>query len=68
MSYAQAMKWQKKHPKGTRQPMIMSTGSGFWPSHSFMTEDYFPYVEKCKTEGTTPMGCEEYYNATLGHF
>jgi hypothetical protein len=24
MSYEKAMKWQKKHPKGTRQPILMS--------------------------------------------
>ena len=65
MSYSQAMKWNKKHPKGTRQPVIMSTGSGFWPSEAFLTEDYFPYLERCKKEGIEPMECEEYYNGQL---
>ncbi len=32
MSYAQAMKWGRTHHKGTHQPVIMSTGSGPWPS------------------------------------
>jgi hypothetical protein len=65
MSYSQAMKWNKKPPKGTRQPVIMSTGSGFWPSGAFLTEDYFPYLERCKKEGIEPMECEEYYNSQL---
>jgi hypothetical protein len=32
MSYQQAMKWQRKHPKGTRQPMLFHTGTGSWPA------------------------------------
>lgn len=68
MSYQQAMKWARKHPKGTRQTLIMSTGSGFWPSHSFLVDDYWPYVERCKTEGKEPMGCEEYYRSKLRQF
>jgi hypothetical protein len=31
MSYKQAMKWARRHPKGTRQPLIFSTG-GSWPA------------------------------------
>lgn len=61
MNYEQTVKWGKKHRKGTRQPVIMSTGSGFWPSGTFLKEDYWPYLEKCKTTGKKPMGCEEYY-------
>lgn len=63
MSYQQAIKWGRKHRKGTRQPLIMSTGSGFWPSRAFLEEDYFPYREKCKAEGVEPMECEEYYRS-----
>ncbi len=63
MSYAQMMKWNKKHPRGTRQPMIFSTGGGFTPSHAFLVEDYWPYVDKCKKEGIEPMGSEEYYKS-----
>lgn len=65
MSYAQMRRWNRQHPKGTRQPIILSTGSGFWPSHAFMTEDYFPYVERCKAEGVEPMDCEHYYYKSL---
>jgi len=32
MSYQQEVKWEKKHRKGTHQHVIMSTGSGPWPS------------------------------------
>jgi len=66
MSYKQAMYWAKKHPKGTKQVVIMSTGSGFWPSHSFLSEDYFPYIEQCKLDGIEPLECEAYYNSKLG--
>ena len=66
MSYAQAMKWARKHPRGGKiQPVIMSTGSGFWPSRAFLEDDYFPYLEKCKTEGIEPMECEAYYRSKL---
>jgi len=62
MSYKQAMKWAKKHPKGTRQNVIMSIGSGFWPSGAYLTEVYFPYREQCEKDGIEPLGCEEYYH------
>ncbi len=65
MSYAKAMKWQRTHPKGTRQPCLFHTNSGFWPSGGFLREDYWPYLERCKQDGTEPMGCEEYYRAML---
>jgi hypothetical protein len=61
MSYEQAMKWAKMHRKGTRQPMIMSTGSGFWPAHSWLEHDYWPYVDKCRVKGIEPLKDEEYY-------
>ncbi len=64
MSYAQAMKWQRTHRKGTRQPVIMSTGSGFWPSRGFL-EYYWRYEKECQEQGKEPMECEAYYNATL---
>ena len=66
MSYAQAMKWQRKHPRGGAiQPVLMSTGSGFWPSGSFLREDFWPYVERCAARGEEPIGCEEYYRLML---
>jgi len=61
MSYKQAMRWGKKHPKGTRQPMVFSTGSGFWPSGAFL-EDYWKYRTECAAKGVEPLGCEAYYN------
>jgi len=64
MSYKQAMKWQRKHPKGTRQPVLMSTNSGFWPSGAFL-ETYFEYRKECETEGKKPLSCEEYYKSKL---
>ena len=65
MSYKQAMEWGKTHRKGTKQPLIMSTGSGFWPSRSFMEEDFIPYLKECKAEGVEPMECQDYYNSRL---
>lgn len=65
MSYAQAMKWGKKHPKGTRQTVIMSTGSGFWPSYSYLVGKYFPYREACERIGVEPLECRKHYNATI---
>ena len=61
MSYEQAVKWGKKHPKGIKPGVIMSTNSGFWPSGAFLKEDYLPYLERCRAEGKPPLGCEEYY-------
>jgi len=40
--------------------------SGFWPSGSFLREDYWPYLEQCKRDGIEPMECEAYYRQTLG--
>ena len=65
MSYQKAMKWHKKHPKGTKQPMLFSTGSGFWPSWSFLNDCFFPYLEQCKKEGIEPLECEAYYKLQL---
>ncbi len=60
MSYAKAMKWNRKHPKGTRQPVLMHTESGFTPSVSFL-EKYWRYREQCEVAGIAPAECEDYY-------
>lgn len=72
MSYDKAMKWHKKHIKGTRMigsgpaaNIGFSTGSGFWPSQSFLSEDYYPYLEECKKNNVIPVSCENYYKAQL---
>lgn len=65
MSYSQAIKWGRKHPKGTRQPVIMSTGSGFWPSRGFLEGDYWPYVDACRAAAVEPVGCEYFYRKLL---
>jgi hypothetical protein len=63
MSYEQMMKWNRKHPRGgKRQYMGFDSSSGFTPSHAWLVEDYQPYLDKCKAEGITPMGCKEYYD------
>jgi hypothetical protein len=62
MSYSQAMQWNRKHPKGTRQPMHFSTGSGFWPSAGFL-EDYNEYTAQCAISGTKAIPCEAYYRS-----
>ncbi len=65
MSYAKAMKWNRKHPKGTKQTIIMHTNSGFTPAHAWMINKWFPYLEKCKQNDIEPMKCEEYYKSKL---
>jgi hypothetical protein len=65
MSYAKAMKWQRTHRKGTRQPVIMSTDSGFWPAHGWLKNTFWPYLKQCEAAGIEPMVCQAYYNATL---
>ena len=55
------MEWNKNHRKGTKQPVIMHTESGFWPSLAFLNK-YWKYVEACQAKGIQPMECEEYYN------
>lgn len=64
MSYKKMMKWQKKHPKGTRQTVIMHTNSGFQPSVAFL-EKYFKYRQQCEVENKMPLDCESYYYFTL---
>lgn len=64
MIYKKMMKWMKKHPKGTRQTIIMHTESRFTPSYSFL-EIYFKYREQCEKEGIEPLDCEAYYKLGL---
>lgn len=63
MSYAKAMRCGRKHPKDTRQPVLMHTDSGFWPAHSWVVEDWEPYVQLCKERGVQPMECKAFYDA-----
>jgi hypothetical protein len=62
MSYEKMMKWNKKHTKGTRQPTLFHTNSGFTPSKAFL-DKYFIYRENCQKEGIEPLKCEEYYHS-----
>jgi len=63
MSYQKAMKWNRKHPKGTRQPVLMHTDSGFTPSNAFL-DKYFKYQAECEKIGIKPESCEYYYHNT----
>lgn len=65
MSYKQAMKWARKHPKGTKQDIIMSTGSGFWPSISWSENFHRPYIAACKEAFVEPVRGEVLYSKTL---
>ncbi len=65
MSYEKAMKWAKKHPKGTHQDIIMSTRSGFWPSRAWLEQDWRPYVAACEAIEIEPMEQERFYHACL---
>ncbi len=64
MSYAKMMKWQRTHRKGTRQPVLMSTGSGFWPSWSWTQNTHRPYIEACEALGVEPFAGEVFYRAS----
>ncbi len=70
MSYSKMMRWQRTHRRGTRQPVIMSTGSGFWPAQRWLQHNYWPYVDACKAIGTEPLECETFYRVTVrkSHF
>ena len=70
MSYKEAMRWNKKHPKGTHQTVIMSTGSGFWPAGAWLEGNYYPYLEACQAANVEPLKAEQFYYATIGtaHF
>lgn len=61
MSYAKMMKWNKKRPKGTKQPVLMHTDSGFTPSIAFLNK-YFEYREQSEKLGHIPVDCETYYH------
>jgi len=54
------MQWQRTHKKGTKQPVIMHTNAGFWPSQSFMKK-WIAYAEECERNSLQPLNCEEYY-------
>jgi hypothetical protein len=64
MSYTKMMKWNKTHRKGTKQPILMSTGSGFWPSGASIDE-WVEYAKELKAQGKTFLSCEEYYRTQL---
>ena len=66
MSYTQTMKWGRKHPRGHRLNIIMSTGSGFWPSIAWLDDEWWPYVNFCTAHGVKPMPAEEWYKRGLG--
>jgi hypothetical protein len=59
------MKWNRRHPKGTRQTCIMHTNSGFTPAITWLEHNWWPYLEKCKAQGIEPMECETYYKSQL---
>lgn len=61
MSYQQTVNWRKTHRRGTNQPLVMSTHSGFWPSQCFLTDYYWPYVEQCRADGIEPVSSETHY-------
>lgn len=63
MSYRKMMK-HATNPRRYKktQPMLFSTGSGFWPSGAFLKNEYWPYLEKCKKLGVVPLSCEKFYN------
>jgi len=62
MSYAQAMKWQKKHPKGTRQYMGFDSCSGFTPAIAWIDGDWMPYIAACREIGAEPLKQRRYYD------
>lgn len=64
MSYTKMMKWNKKRPKGTKQPIIMSTNSGFWPSGAFVIQ-WVKYAEGMEAKGLPYLSSEEYYKSQL---
>lgn len=69
MSYAQAMRWHKKHPRGGKpQYMGFSTGTGFWPSAGWTNNTWLPYLKECNNLGTEPFEETTLYKAMLrGH-
>lgn len=67
MSYDQSVKWTRKHPKGTRQPVLMHTNSGFWPARAWILESWQPYLERCRDANAQPLECEAFYRSQLGN-
>jgi len=61
MSYNKMMKRTRNAKRYKPQPMLFSTGSGFWPSGAFLKNQYWPYLEKCKKIGVEPLSCEKFY-------
>lgn len=61
------MKWQRTHRKGTKQPIIMHTNSGFTPSSAYL-DSYFEYRARCEAVNITPATCKEYYYDREGHY
>ena len=62
MSYSKMMRRSRNAKKYKIQPMLFSTGSGFWPSGAFLKNKYWPYLERCKKNGIEPLPCEKFYN------
>lgn len=60
MSYEKAIKWGNKRPKGTKQPVLMHTDSGFWPSGA-LTRKWLAYAEPLDKEGLPYMDIETFY-------
>lgn len=62
MSYKKMMNWNRKHRKGTKQPVIMHTESGFWPSAAF-SKKWRAYAEEQERQGLPYMSMEQYYRS-----
>jgi len=62
MSYQQMMKWNRKHPKGTRQYMGFDCCSCFTPAIAWLEQDWWPYVELCKQSDVKPMEQKTFYD------
>jgi hypothetical protein len=63
MSYAQCMRWQKKHPKGTKQYMGFDACSGL--AASWIKNVNIPYVQLCESKGIKPISPEAHYELSL---
>jgi len=67
MSYEKAMKHARNPRKQKARYMGFSPGSGFWPSGSYLKENYWPYLKQCKQKDIEPVSCEAYYKSLLRH-
>ena len=66
VSYAQAMRWHKKHPTGGKpQYMGFSTGAGFWPSVSWCENVGAPYSDACRAADVKPLRWDALYRLSL---